>query len=438
MAAELTHLCGIGAQRSRAEGFVGSRRHHFAQRRKTVGHSQEQLAQRLGVERSTVMRWEAGETKPQPWLRPKIAGVLQISLEQLDDLLESDAIEGKWQSRTIDVNRTRTQPLLQRVREGLLSAIFSAGSRMTGSGSPVHVSEAALTSFQQRLGIWTEADEAKKLLGIRQGDLVAYRHDSVHALYSGTEGLHPDNLRGLVAAAGNDYLRAVATGTLEITDVVPADIHRNLVLIGSPTAEGLSRPTFGYEVESGDPDSLVLANAPIELPYKWTLSKSEIDEGATASRYVAGKGLVTRPNWRIESDKRMFIPQVDSEGMLCEDYLLVTKVRNYLSQKALEQGQYIVSFGGSHGTATRALELLFEDRSTLRKIGYVLSKQPAAFQLLLRVGDMAHDKVSGTRAQKLELVADSVQLPDQAMIWQTAREVASANLQRWYGSQRAK
>ncbi len=64
-----------------------SRRKRFAQRRKAVGLSQEALADRLGVERSTVIRWESGETEPQPWIRPKIMTELHVSLEQLDELL---------------------------------------------------------------------------------------------------------------------------------------------------------------------------------------------------------------------------------------------------------------------------------------------------------------------------------------------------------------
>ncbi len=36
------------------------RRRALAERRKTVGHTQEQLAYLLGVERTTVGRWEAG------------------------------------------------------------------------------------------------------------------------------------------------------------------------------------------------------------------------------------------------------------------------------------------------------------------------------------------------------------------------------------------
>ena len=41
-----------------------------AQRRRAVGNTQEQLAQLLGVERSTRVRWEAGETEPLPWCQP--------------------------------------------------------------------------------------------------------------------------------------------------------------------------------------------------------------------------------------------------------------------------------------------------------------------------------------------------------------------------------
>jgi transcriptional regulator with XRE-family HTH domain len=73
-----------------------ARRKRLAQRRKAVGFSQEGLAERLGVDRSTVVRWEAGETEPQPWLRPKLARVLEVSIEQLDALLgeagEPDAL----------------------------------------------------------------------------------------------------------------------------------------------------------------------------------------------------------------------------------------------------------------------------------------------------------------------------------------------------------
>lgn len=66
---------------------MAPRRHRLAQRRKALGFTQEALADRLEVERTTVRRWESGETDPQPWTRPKIAKALRLSPEQLDELL---------------------------------------------------------------------------------------------------------------------------------------------------------------------------------------------------------------------------------------------------------------------------------------------------------------------------------------------------------------
>jgi hypothetical protein len=43
------------------------------------------------IERSTVVRWEAGKTVPLPWVRPMLAQTLQVSDEQLDDLLRPNA-----------------------------------------------------------------------------------------------------------------------------------------------------------------------------------------------------------------------------------------------------------------------------------------------------------------------------------------------------------
>lgn len=63
------------------------RRHGLAQRRKDVGFTQESLAERLGVERSTVVRWEAGETEPLPDIRPRIAQALHVSIDHLARLL---------------------------------------------------------------------------------------------------------------------------------------------------------------------------------------------------------------------------------------------------------------------------------------------------------------------------------------------------------------
>jgi transcriptional regulator with XRE-family HTH domain len=57
------------------------------QARRAAGYSQESLAEALGVDRSTVARWEAGDHQPLPYLRPKIARLLSVSREELTELL---------------------------------------------------------------------------------------------------------------------------------------------------------------------------------------------------------------------------------------------------------------------------------------------------------------------------------------------------------------
>ncbi|MPZ66701.1 MAG: helix-turn-helix domain-containing protein [Pseudonocardiaceae bacterium] len=63
------------------------RRDDLVARRHRQGYSQEALAERLGVDPCTVARWEQGTTTPQPWLRPRIARILSLSLDEVDRLL---------------------------------------------------------------------------------------------------------------------------------------------------------------------------------------------------------------------------------------------------------------------------------------------------------------------------------------------------------------
>ncbi|WP_308416858.1 helix-turn-helix transcriptional regulator [Streptomyces sp. AJS327] len=64
-----------------------SRRRRFAERRKACGYSQEEFAEAVNVDRSTIQRWESGSTDPQPWQRPKITRALDITAGELDALL---------------------------------------------------------------------------------------------------------------------------------------------------------------------------------------------------------------------------------------------------------------------------------------------------------------------------------------------------------------
>ncbi|MFC0109242.1 helix-turn-helix transcriptional regulator [Kibdelosporangium aridum] len=59
----------------------------LANRRMIVGYTQEGLAEALGVDRTTIGRWERGEQLPQPWQRPDLACKLHITMEELDGFL---------------------------------------------------------------------------------------------------------------------------------------------------------------------------------------------------------------------------------------------------------------------------------------------------------------------------------------------------------------
>ncbi|WP_333769312.1 helix-turn-helix transcriptional regulator [Streptomyces sp. IBSBF 2435] len=65
-------------------------RRELARRRKTLGYSQERLAEVLGVDRVTIGRWERGETEPQPYLRPRLAKALKSSAAEIEALLSPE------------------------------------------------------------------------------------------------------------------------------------------------------------------------------------------------------------------------------------------------------------------------------------------------------------------------------------------------------------
>ncbi|MDO0936609.1 helix-turn-helix transcriptional regulator [Streptomyces sp. DG2A-72] len=69
---------------------MARRRQRLAERRQGVGLTQEALAELLGVDRSTVVRWESGTASPQPWMRPRLACALQISIDELGLHLQED------------------------------------------------------------------------------------------------------------------------------------------------------------------------------------------------------------------------------------------------------------------------------------------------------------------------------------------------------------
>ena len=71
-----------------------AKRQRLVQRRKALGLTQEELAELVAVGRSTVVRWERGESEPLPSVRPRLARALKVSADQLDSLLAAEDQRG--------------------------------------------------------------------------------------------------------------------------------------------------------------------------------------------------------------------------------------------------------------------------------------------------------------------------------------------------------
>lgn len=77
-------------------------RPQLAARRRSRGLTQEQLAYAVGVDRSTVARWEAGETEPQPWVRRQLQRALAVTPDGLEALLAVRVDTGGAGSSVVD------------------------------------------------------------------------------------------------------------------------------------------------------------------------------------------------------------------------------------------------------------------------------------------------------------------------------------------------
>lgn len=99
----------------------------LAARRKAAGFSQEALAERLSVDRSTIVRWEHGLTDPQPWHRPKLAVALGLSAAELGELLGEARSHSALDDPTPPASALppTDAPGIDRLRRGLTEALTS-------------------------------------------------------------------------------------------------------------------------------------------------------------------------------------------------------------------------------------------------------------------------------------------------------------------------
>ncbi|WP_418153433.1 SUMF1/EgtB/PvdO family nonheme iron enzyme [Actinoalloteichus caeruleus] len=112
-------------ERTRSSG-VHRKRTGLKYARKTAGFTQDQLANSMQVDRSTVFHWESGEHTPQPYLWPRLAKVLGISREHLAELLDQGDLPSPSTREPIGVSHVR-HPVDGRLMAKVDGSVFQAG-----------------------------------------------------------------------------------------------------------------------------------------------------------------------------------------------------------------------------------------------------------------------------------------------------------------------
>lgn len=194
-------------------------------------------------------------------------------------------------------------------------------------------------------------------------------------------GVHPDNaptgrLFGIIRQSMHDVM-------------MPGRAARHqghIICIGSGVSNPLTRDIFGDERVPGHP-SLNRLGLPVTYAYYGDTQRY--------MRYVGGRpqhgkvaGLI------LPGSREPVYVRVDKNGLLANDYLVITVMPNFLDPVALRRGDRLVIVGGVHGIGTQAFSNLFTSPNLWKRIG-VFVRTHGCFQIVVEVVGVAHSKENG-------------------------------------------
>ncbi|MFF0111935.1 helix-turn-helix transcriptional regulator [Streptomyces prasinus] len=118
----------------------------LAERRKALGYSQERFAFEVGVDRTTVGRWERGTTTPEAVHRPRMAALLQLDLVELTELLARLRPDVQESAASSSGDRHGSEAFDDMIRRDFLRLVA-----VTGAITPLAPDEAeAMTEAAER------------------------------------------------------------------------------------------------------------------------------------------------------------------------------------------------------------------------------------------------------------------------------------------------
>ncbi|MBL0886385.1 helix-turn-helix transcriptional regulator [Myceligenerans indicum] len=203
---------------------MGRRRAELAARRRSRGLTQESLAAQLQVERTTVARWEAGDTAPMPWARPLLAQLLDITVDHLDALLTNNSTPPQTPETGGTESDLPTGPVIPAPRRAsradiaamnVMAEAFARTDHQIGGGhASATVSHYLHQTVRPLLADHTDDDVGRALLvsAGRLHDLAGFM--LFDAQHHESAQHHFAQALGLARAAENDVLTAHILGDM--------------------------------------------------------------------------------------------------------------------------------------------------------------------------------------------------------------------------------
>jgi transcriptional regulator with XRE-family HTH domain/tetratricopeptide (TPR) repeat protein len=176
-----------------------AKRRALAERRKAVGLTQEQLAELLRVERTTIVRWERGETRPLPGLQPRLAKALGVSADRLEELLADDGTPASPDGRAAAVPRQLPAAVADFTGR---AAQLEALTRMLDEAGADAPGTVVISAIGGTAGV------GKTALALHWAHQVAHRFGDGH-LHANLRGFHPSGSPATAEAAVRGFLDAL-------------------------------------------------------------------------------------------------------------------------------------------------------------------------------------------------------------------------------------
>ena len=224
----------------------------------------------------------------------------------------------------------------------------------------------------------------------------AFTPGTAHYLFP--RKMHPDDM---IAGAVLEKVGSLGINNLKMVDnfIDLEDLGGTIVALGSPMSNYLSRSILTYDYVSDNPEDGMKRDKEksfFELPFEYVMDSNRLrSSGAIAKRMLKGK-THTVPNWSIWSanNDMLHVPKVRDDCLLENDYLLITVLPNIFAKEAYEAGNRTIIIGGSHGVATKSIDLLFRDEDLL-KILKDKSRASPYWQALFEIDQIVHDTKGG-------------------------------------------